>query len=486
MKKIWLITIPVLLLVYSCQMRINPSETNEEILSIFPDYRDVSIPFNIAPLNFQVNGSYSKVIAIIEDKKDKELVVKGKQVIAFPEKKWGKLLKENKHDSLKVTILAMRGGKWIRFHPFHIFVSEIPVDDHLVYRLIAPGYEVYSKVGIYQRDLTSYAQTALIENTLIPGSCMNCHSFRQTNPKDMNLHIRGKKGGTVLMKNGKLTLLNTKTPETISNFVYPYWHPSGEYIAYSVNNTHQVFHTSRDQRIEVIDAASDVIVYDIKKNSAFSSPLLKADSVYETFPVFSPDGRSLYFCQAAFQSLPADYQKIRYNLCRIAFNPETGTFGNKIDTLVNAVNQNKSISFPRPSYDGKYLIYTLSDYGNFSIWHKEADLWMIDLKTNTTRPLNEINSSDTESYHSWSSDSKWIVFSSRRIDGLYTRLYLSSISDKGVFSKPFLLPQRNPHQNEELMLSYNVPELVNGKVDLNIPEVEHFLEKGATNVNFVK
>lgn len=134
--------------------------------------------------------------------------------------------------------------------------------------------------------------------------------------------------------------------------------------------------------------------------------------------------------------MPEDYKKVRYSLCSIDFDSSRGTFGNKIDTLVSASSLGKSVSFPRPSYDGKYIMYTLSDYGNFSIWHREADLWLLDLKSGESRNITEVNSPETESYHNWSSNSHWFVFSSRRDDGLYTRLYLASIDDNGNVSKP--------------------------------------------------
>lgn len=50
--------------------------------------------------------------------------------------------------------------------------------------------------------------------------------------------------------------------------------------------------------------------------------------------------------------------------------------------------------------------------------------------------LKEVNSSDAESYHSWSSNSRWFVFSSRRDDGLYTRLYIAHASPDEQIGKP--------------------------------------------------
>jgi Tol biopolymer transport system component len=279
----------------------------------------------------------------------------------------------------------------------------------------------------------------------------------------MSLHIRGKHGATLLSKeDGSITAYNTKTPETLGLCVYPYWHPSGHYIAYSTNVTKQTFHSADRNRIEVFDDASDIQVYDIDKNELLLSPLLKQDAVYETYPVFSADGRSLYFCAA--QALPEDNHQldsIRYNLCRIDFDPATGHFGSRIDTIVDAQALRKSVSFPRPSYDGRFLCYTLSDYGQFSIWHHEADLYLLDLTTRQSLPMDEANSEETESFHNWSTNSRWLLFSSRRDDGLYTRPYFCHVDAKGNVSKAFMLPQRNPRRfYRERFLSYNVPDFI--------------------------
>ena len=78
------------------------------------------------------------------------------------------------------------------------------------------------------------------------------------------------------------------------------------------------------------------------------------------------------------------------------------------------------------------------------------------------RPADELNSDDTESYHSWSSNGKWVVFSSRRLDGRYTRLYIAHFDGEGHFSKPFLLPQKKMSYNDLRLRSYNIPEFVQG------------------------
>ena len=154
----------------------------------------------------------------------------------------------------------------------------------------------------------------------------------------MSLHIRGPHGATLLRKDyGPVTAYNTKTDRTLGLCVYPYWHPSGRYIAYSTNTTNQLFHSAGKNRVEVFDTASDLQVYDVEKNELLLSPLLKQDSVYETYPVFSADGRSLYFCSSTGSetgsgTVESGLNSLRYNLCRIDFDPETGRFGERVDT----------------------------------------------------------------------------------------------------------------------------------------------------------
>ena len=333
---------------------------------------------------------------------------------------------------------------------------------------MARGYEVYGKVGIYQRNLSNFEETAILENTAAPGACLNCHTANRTNPDQFTFHVRGDHGATLVSQNGKREWLKAKNDSLKGSMVYPYWHPSGKYCAYSTNTTHQSFHAVKDERIEVFDQASDVFVYEPATHELILDPLLMTKDHYETYPVFSPDGKTLYFCSSTAEPIPSGYKDIKYNICKIGFDGATGKFGNKVDTIFNARELGKSATHPRPSYDGRYIMFTMSDYGCFPIWHKEADNWLLDLKTGLAKPMTAANSKNTDSWHNWSRDSHWFVFTSRRGDGLYTRLYLACIDDKGNVSKPFLLPQRNPKKYyDELLDSYNTPDFTSKPVELD-------------------
>lgn len=430
---------------------------------VFPDYTDVTVPANISPLNFKMTDG-SDAVRVRFNGGGGEVIVSGSNgKVRIPPSKWAGLLEHSKGSKIEVTVYARDGKDWKIYTPFAIHVAEEPVDPYIAYRLIEPGYEVWNQMGIYQRHLESYAQSAIMENKMTGNNCMNCHSFCMQDPEKMIFHMRETFPCTILMDGENIEKLNTKTEQTMSNLVYPSWHPGGRYVAFSVNNTKQAFHMNDRNRVEVFDEASDVVVYDTEKHEIVTTPLLFAETSWETFPAFSPDGKTLYFCTAAPRPL-TEFEEIKYNLCSIGFDPENRTFGSQVDTLYNVASDGRSASFPRVSPDGRHLLYTLSGYGNFSIWHKDADLYLLNLEDGTNRAMDEVNSNDVESYHSWSSNSRWIVFSSRRIDGLYTRPYFAYVDGNGKAGKPFLLPQKDPDYYHNFMKSFNIPEFITGKV----------------------
>lgn len=455
---------------FSCTENIRIDKNLNELPPIFPDYTEVTIPANIAPLHFGLSDSLNSAEAYAYfETPGQSIKVKAKdKQFSISSSDWEKLMTESKGKTVEVKIVVKINDRWIAYKPFNLFVAMEPVDPYLAYRLIEPGYETWGEMGIYQRCLENYKQTPVVINeTTNHNNCINCHSFCSQSPDKMLFHMRKDLGGTLLIDGDHIEKLNTKTPQTISPLVYPSWHPSGHFVAFSVNETKQMFHSTDRNVIEVFDYMSDVVVYDVNKHEIFTTPLLFSKAAFETFPTFSPDGKTLFYCSADSAKMPENYEQVKYSLCAISFDAATRKFGNKVDTLYSAQKNGKSISFPRVSPDGRYLMFTLFDYGNFSIWHHEADLYLLDLTTNEITSLDALNSDEAESYHSWSSNSRWVVFSSRRMDGLYTRPYIAHMDENGKASKPFLLPQDKVDHYMGLMQSFNIPEFVKDKMKVS-------------------
>ena len=433
----------------------------EEEPAIWPDYSGVTVPENIAPLNFSYLGEADKAVLEVNG----EAIKSCKGLFRFGRRQWRQLMRS---DSMVLTVHVRNDGSWASLKPFNIYISRDSIDPYVSYRLIPPGYQGWDHVGIYERNMLNFREDAIVDNKLTGGNCLNCHTYCERDPEKFVFHARAAFGGTMVIDGPEIEKLNTKTDSTISALVYPYWHPDGKLVAFSTNKTFQSFYNHGDDRIEVYDEASDIVIYDVESHSIFWSPLTKAKDAFETFPAFSPDGKWLYFCSAEAVEMPKEFAQVRYSLKRIAFDAATRTFGDALETIFDAPAMGKSVSFPRVSPDGRYLCFTLHKYGNFSIWHQDADLWMLDLQTGNAWPLDALNSNSVESFHTWSSNSRWMVFSSRRDDKLYTKLYFAHIDENGQAAKPFLLPQKDPvNYYKKLIYSYNLPQFMNGKVTVN-------------------
>jgi hypothetical protein len=470
-NKFYIIIILCSLLLASCSPKPSDVRTVNQSAPIYPDYTDVAIPYNIAPLNFLLRDGADAVEVKVTGR-NKNLTVYGKEEVRFSMSDWKALLNAEKGNTLTVQVTARVSGKWLAYKPFTWYVAPDAVDGYLTYRLIEPGYEVWNSIQLCERNVESFDEKVLIDNNMVNNSCMNCHTHGNQSGNLSFFHLRDKKGGTILNRDGKLRKLALKVDGMVSGCVYGEFHPSGRYGAFSTNVIIPSFHTLGSKRLEVYDTASDVVVADFDRNQIISSPLLNDSTVFETFPVFSADGKFIYYCSAPRVKLPEDIKNLKYSLCRIPFDAQKGIIGNKVDTLWNARLTGKSVCFPKASPDGKYLLYTVADYGTFPIWHREADLQLMDLQTGQTDDLKAVNSNRSDTYHSWSSNSRWFVFASKRGDGQYGKPYFCYIDKKGKAYKPFVLPQEDPTHYDNTLKSYNIPDLSKSPVPFEARDIE--------------
>jgi hypothetical protein len=106
------------------------------------------------------------------------------------------------------------------------------------------------------------------------------------------------------------------------------------------------------------------------------------------------------------------------------------------------------------------------EYSYFPLYMPDSDLYLLDTKTREFHKPEKINSNKAESYHCWSSNGRWVVFSSKRQDGICTHPYFSYFDSNGSFSKSFPLPQEDPEYYQTRIVVYNIPEFVNGPVKI--------------------
>lgn len=474
------------LLCVACQHTYTvPSSFTEAdtIASLFPDYTNVTIPANIAPLNFTLlNGEATEVVAELQGEKGGTITAGGGSdlKVMMDSTAWRQLLLANRGADIRVNIYAHTASGWIKYQPHTLSVAQEDIDTYLSYRLIEPGYELYRQLGLYQRNLSNFDEHVIYENNRTfsdeHNHCINCHNFQNYSSQRMLFHVRSNHGGTIMVNGDKAQKVQIKGDSILTAGVYPSWHPTLPLVAFSTNKTGQAFHIFHPEKIEVQDEASDLLLYDADKNQV--SLVLNDSTEFETFPCWSPDGEWLYYCTSLEPAVPDSiqvpdsmkttqrvvfFERFFYDIRRMHFDAKARTFGPS-ELVVDCASRQRSASFPRISPDGRYLLYAEGYYGQFHIWHKSSDLYVKDLKTNETYPLTEANSPDVDSYHSWSSNGRWIVFSSRRMDGNYTRPFIAYFNRQGRARKAFCLPQRDPEYNTLLLKSYNVPELTRDAV----------------------
>lgn len=156
------------------------------------------------------------------------------------------------------------------------------------------------------------------------------------------MQIRGEHGGTLIYKDGKQSYLTTKTDSTVVIPVILIGIPMETIVLSQLTLSTRAFFVGTGQRIEVYDTFSNVLVLDTRTNELVLCPLLQTDD-WETYPAFSADGKTLFYCTAKPYRVPAEWDKVKYSLCKIAFDAKTGTYGDHVDTLLNAREWDKSL-----------------------------------------------------------------------------------------------------------------------------------------------
>jgi hypothetical protein len=430
-----------------------------------PALDGVTIPPNLCPLTFVVDEPGTWYSLRLQSGSGATVETAGREPrMQVPLRSWRALLQGAAGGELTLLITVQdAAGTRRAFAPVSLQVSTDPVDPYLAYRRIRPLYNFWRDVGIYQRDLAGWEENVVVHGRDFSQGCTNCHAFANANPATMAVGIRSREHGsaTLLCQNGEVTKLATK-------WGYTSWHPSGKVAAYSLNQVHQFFHFTGAEVRDVCDLDSDLAVCYLAGNRVVTAPGIAAPDYLETYPAWSADGRELYFCRAPItwadrsRVPPPGYSDLRYSLMKVTFDLENGRFGEP-QVVVAAGETGKSIMLPRPSPDGRFVLFCMCDYGCFPVFQPSSDLYLLDLATGTHRRL-ELNSERSESWHSWSTNSRWFAFSSKRQDGVFTRIYLAHIDEAGNVGKPFVLPQADPAYYDRCLQTFSVPEFVTDRI----------------------
>ena len=444
--------------------------------NISPDYSGTVIPANIAPLNFRVlEDGRAYFVAVRSDRGHPIRIFSKTGQIHIPVRPWHALLEANRGREVSFNVYVQGAdGQWRRFQPLADTIAQEDIDGTLVFRFMRPLYRWWKDIGIYQRNLTNYSVSGVLHGRSFGGACLNCHSFVGNDPNTMSIALRSTTYGshTLLARGGAVEKIGAK-------WGYTAWHPSGRVAVYSVNKVTQFFHAGGMEVRDVVDLDSALVCYRVESRKGESPEELADKDRLETYPTWSPDGNYLYFCSAPVlwkdrnTVPPENYDKAKYDLRRVSYDAAANQWG-KAETVLSAAETGQSILLPRISPDGRFLLFCMCRYGCFPVFQPSSDLYLMDL-TAAGKQYSKlaVNSEFSESWHSWSSNSRWIAFSSKRQDGLFTRTYLSYVDSAGTAHKAFVLPQQDPTCYDSLLETYSVPELLKGPVTARKSRLAH-------------
>ena len=441
---------------------------------IFPDYtaEDLVLPVNIAPLNFMVSeerlpqaatvrleafaaqaaedGAPAAALDIKLRRKD------GRLQCRFPVEAWHRCLQQAAGGHVRLGFLDRQGQPLADAPVLRWPVALDSIDPYLVYRLSAYDENPCKYLEAEERCLENFDKRLLMDNRRTGGQCFNCHASAQNDAACMSIHLRGEDGGTLLYRQGGFRKINLPDGFPNLRLAYPAWHPSQRFIAFSSARIQVFPHTNLYKTQDLIaDMLGRLLVYDIAHNRLLPAPsdaraLADHNARYEvSFPVWAPDGNRIYFCRAEklrfadTLSFVENIATFRYHLAAMDFDTANGTFSLPYTVCMDSAS---SLSLPAIDPSGRYLVVTRLPMGSFPS-QNGGELALIDLSRRNADglcPLQEISalaSPDGEKSHQFSSNGRWMVFGSKRLNGSTAAIYISHFDKDGCFHAPFILPQ---------------------------------------------
>jgi tetratricopeptide (TPR) repeat protein len=198
----------------------------------------------------------------------------------------------------------------------------------------------------------------------------------------------------------------------------------------------------------------------------------------QTSAFWSPDGKYLVYSHAvakdpyetghprALYANDPNETQMQYDLYKIPFNDGKG---GKAERLIGGSENGMSNNFPKVSPDGKWIVFVRNKNG--LLMRPDSHLYIVPFAGGKERLLN-CNLKTMNSWHSWSPNGRWLVFSSKT-PSLYTQMYLTHIDEDGN-DTPAVLIEHATESNRAV----NIPEFMNiapgGLEKIDAPATEFY------------
>ena len=432
------------------------------------------------------------------------------------ERVWATILQTSITTPARVSIFGFRSdapGQVVSQGEISIATAEEPVGAPIFYRdvplapaltrkgKIAPlGENAVGLIGWRLRDVSRPESRLLLSN--VP-TCTNCHSFSSDgNILGMDLDgPNGDKGSYVLapitremvIGNEDVISWNSFSDKSAKQKTIGFLSrvsPDGNYVVTTLNEEMFVTNFMDYRFLQVFYPTRGILGYYARLSDEIRAlPGADDPDFVHCDPVWTPDGKTLVFARAEAKdaygedrTLPERANDpgetpIQYDLCRIAFDDGRG---GRPEPVTGASANGMSNTFPKVSPDGKWIVFVKCRNGQ--LMRPDSTLWIVPVGGGTARKMR-CNTRLMNSWHSFSPNGRWMVFSSKA-NTPYTQMFLTHIDEEGNDSPPVLVPNSTAANR-----AVNLPEFVNRPyeelVRIQVKALDH-LQHGLRGVQLAR
>ena len=325
--------------------------------------------------------------------------------------------------------------------------------------------------------------------------CGNCHSFSDDGSVlGLDVDYGNDKGAYAILPVSKQMVLNDEKIITWNDYRKKDGEATFGLLSKVSPNGRYVISTVKDRAVFV--ATPDIwfsqlffpikgilVVYDTETGTFKPLPGADDPEYVQSNPTWSPDGKSVVFARTkayrkdvlakatsvllSEKDVPEfvnDKQSFKFDLYRVPFNDGRG---GKAEPIEGASHNGKSNYFAKFSPDGKWIIFCKAE--NYMLLMPDSELFIIPAAGGEARRLRA-NTPRMNSWHSWSSNGRWLVFSSKA-NTAYTQLFLTHIDENGESTPPVVLERFTGADR-----AANIPEFVPLPADAIANIKEQFLD----------